>query len=232
MLDIGLTMTRPSHALLHLLHLVSPALPIGAYAYSQGLEYAVSAGWVKDEKGAAKWIIGVLENSIARLDVPVLIRLFRAWQSDDQKSVRYWTAFLHANRESDELQREDLHLGRALALVLVNIQQERARPWVDADVTSFATLFACAAATKGVTESDAVLGYLWSWLENQIMAAIKLIPLGQSAGQRILLEAMNAIVYAQERGSALADAEIGALAPGLAISSALHETQYSRLFRS
>ena len=224
-------MTEP-FALLRLLHITSPALPIGAYAYSQGLEHAVSAGWVRDEKAACAWIVGLLETSMVRLDVPVLIRLYRAWKADNEDEVRHWTYFLYANREAAELQQQDQHLGRALASLLVSQQYERARSWLNADITSFATLFACVAATQGVTERDTVLGYLWAWTENQVAAAIKLLPLGQTAGQRILHKAMDVIVLTHERGVLIEDEDIGTLAPALAIGSALHETQYSRLFRS
>lgn len=221
-----------SFPLLHLLHITSPALPVGAYAYSQGLEHAINAAWVKDERTASDWILGLLEFAMARLDVPVLIRLHRAWMADDHEGVRYWTHFLQASRESSELQQQDRHLGRALASLLVNLEQERARPWLDAEITSFATLFACVAATQNVTEQDTVLAYLWAWTENQVAAAIKLMPLGQSGGQRILQNAMVVIVAAQAFGSAIRDEDIGILVPGVAIGSALHEIQYSRLFRS
>jgi urease accessory protein len=222
---------REQLALLRLCHLVSPALPIGAYAYSQGLEYAVEAGWVSDEDTTLQWLQGLSRHSLGTLDLPVLLRLHRSWRAADFAAVRYWTAHLIAARETAELRAEERHLGRALARVLVEMEIGEAQAWLDAEAT-FATLFALAAVHWHIGESESLSGYLWAWSENQVLAAIKLVPLGQSAGQRLLhrlTSAMPAIVAAALQ---VADASIGVgvIAPTLA--SALHESQYTRLFRS
>jgi UreF len=109
----------PKKALLHLLHLASPALPVGAYAYSHGLEHAVEAGWVRDRDSASRWVLGILDYSLACTDVPILGRLYRAWLGRDEAAVDHWNAFLCASRESAEIAAEDRHLGRALASLLV-----------------------------------------------------------------------------------------------------------------
>lgn len=207
-------------------------LPVGAYAYSQGLEYAVDAGWITDEVSAALWITGVLEHNLASLDVPVLARFYAAWQSDDQVALLYWSRFLQASREAQELVQEDRHLGQALARVLHELGESRAEPWRDTSIASFTAMFALAAVQWEIPLADAARGYLWAWSENQVTAAMKLVPLGQSAGQRLLSEVMPAIETAADRGVSFDDHEIGAVAPGLGIASASHETQYSRLFRS
>jgi urease accessory protein len=217
---------------LRLWQLISPALPVGAYAYSAGQEYAVTAGWVHDEDSAAEWIIGLLMHSLAGLDVPVLVRLYDAWQADDEESVNRWTRLLLAARESAELQAEDRHLGGALARLLFDLGLKEAESWRDSKQVSFATLFALATARWAIPSEEAAQGYLWAWCENQVAAAIKLVPLGQTAGQRILSRAAARIPLAVESGRAVNDEDIGMLAPGLGIASALHETQYSRLFRS
>ncbi|NOY45877.1 MAG: urease accessory protein UreF [Deltaproteobacteria bacterium] len=218
--------------LLRLLQLTSPALPVGAYAYSQGLEWAVSAGWVKTESDASDWILGLLTRSLSRVDVPVLARMYGAWTEPDPSSVSYWSRVLHANRETHELQAEEQALGGALARLLTLLGIGEAESWIADPHVTFATLFSLAAVRWEIPMADAVAGYLWGWTSNQVGAAVKLVPLGQTAGQRILCCAVEAIPEAARVGLALGDDEIGALLPGVAMASALHETQYSRLFRS
>lgn len=224
--------TMDDLALLRLLQLVSPALPVGAYAYSQGLESAVERGWIKDEEDAERWIKGLLRHPLGCLDVPVLARLYRAWQAGDGNGVAAWNARLYASREAAELQREDYHLGTALARLLADLGVEEARPWRTAPRVCFATLFTLAAVRWEIPLEGAAQGYLWAWAENQVMAATRLMPLGQTAGQRILSRLLPELVAAVRQGLVLEDEDIGCAAPGLAIAGAWHETQYSRLFRS
>ena len=219
-------------ALLRLLQLASPALPVGAYAYSQGLEYAVETGWVNDENSACDWMLGILQYGLARLDVPVFSRLYKAWENADESGVQQWNDYLFAARESAELQQEEQHLGRALARVLSSQGIGEAKSWQSIDRACFATMFSLAAVRWKIALLDAATGYLWAWTENQTMAATKLVPLGQTAAQQILSQAQPMIVTAVETGLSLDDEDISGALPGLAIASALHETQYSRLFRS
>lgn len=219
-------------ALLRLMQLVSPALPVGAYAYSQGLEWAAHQGWVHDEKSAAQWLQDLLRQVVCRVDVPVLIRLHHAWRCRDTAALEYWSAFLRAGRESAELQNEDRQLGMALARLLKELDVPGADSWLTHRAASFATLFALAAVHWNITLAQTCIGYLWTWAENQTSAALKLIPLGQSAGQRLLSRAAEIIPAAVQEGLHITDDAIGAFAPGLALASARHETQYTRLFRS
>lgn len=225
--------TRIDPAVLpRLLQLCSPALPVGAYAYSQGLESAVEHGWVHDQATAGAWILGLLNHTVRRLDLPVFARLYGAWDVEDADAVRRWNARLYASREAVELQREDQHLGAALARLLADLGVAEAAPWRNAPRVCFATLFSLAAVQWAIPLPEAATGYAWAWAENQVAAATRLIPLGQTAGQRLLIAAAPVITIAVTEGSQLADDEIGAAAPGLALAGALHETQYSRLFRS
>jgi urease accessory protein len=222
---------RDPRTLLRLCHLVSPALPVGAYAYSQGLEYAVQAGWVHDEASTLEWLQGLSSSSLGTLDLPILLRLHRAWSASDRSAVRHWNAQLMAARESAELRAEERHLGRALARVLIELEIGEAAEWIEA-APAFATLFALAAVRWHIEAGDALAGYLWAWSENQVLAAVKLVPLGQSAGQRLLHRLTDATPVILERARTLGDDAIGVSTVSQVIASALHESQYTRLFRS
>jgi urease accessory protein len=215
---------------LRLWQLISPTLPIGNFAYSQGLEYAVEAGWVSDEAQTAEWIKGQLRKTLSVLDVPVMQRLYSAWQVADDNNVIYWNEWLLAARGSKELRDEDIQLGQSLLRVLKGL--DITLP-IESDIEwSYAAMFSYAAVTWDIPFKDSATGLLWSWSENQVAAAIKLVPLGQTAGQRVLSAALKEIPAAIERTKNFTDDDIGVLAQGLGIASALHETQYSRLFRS
>lgn len=219
--------------LLRLMHLVSPALPIGAFAYSQGLEGAVERGWIKDEHELLAWLCGLLRHPLRHQDAPALLRLHAAWDADDLDAVARWNAWLYACRETRELRAEDQHLGHALARLLAGLGVAGAEPWCAGGTRAcFATLFALAAVRWQVAPQAAAQGYLWAWAENQVTAATRLLPLGQSATQRILAALLPEIAACAAAAGALPDDELGASAPGLALASAGHETQYSRLFRS
>ena len=222
---------REQLALLRLCHLVSPALPIGAYAYSQGLEYAVHAGWVSDEVTALQWLQGLSRHALGTLDLPILLRLHRGWAAADISAVRSWSAHLIAARETAELRAEERHLGRALARALVEMGVIEAGAWLDADA-AFAALFGLAAVRWHIRETECLSGYLWAWSENQVLAAIKLVPLGQSAGLRLLHRLTNSIPAIVTAAQRVGDAEIGVGVVAPTLASALHESQYSRLFRS
>lgn len=219
-------------SLLRLMQLVSPALPVGAYAYSQGMETAVDQGWVADERSAHEWLSGLLVHALAGTDLAVVARLHAAWRTGDSGRVDHWSRYLAACREAAEYRAEDRHLGQALARLLCTLGLNEAQPWRDCGHATFATLFTLAAARWEIPALAAVQGYAWTWLENQAMAAMKLVPLGQSAGQRILHGVAAEIPAAVAVGFAIADEDIGASAPRWAIAGAWHETQYSRLFQS
>jgi urease accessory protein len=221
--------------LLRLLHLASPALPIGAFHFSQGLEYAVEAGWVSDERSAADWIGGLAAGSLATLDLPVLWRLQAAWTGGDDAAVRRWNDFLIACRETSELRFEDRHLGAALLRVLAEFDVRTdlfpARDSTGCGV-AYATAFGLACARWNVAPRSTLETYAWAWTENQVLAAVKLVPLGQSAGQRIL-HALSARLGAfAARAIDFAESDIGISTSASAVASGRHETQYTRLFRS
>ena len=207
-------------SLAKLLQLASPVLPVGAYSYSGGLEAAVEAGSVKDAESAARWIGDVIEFSIARLDAPVLLRML-----DDPQG---WNERYLASRETAELRAETVQMGYSLNRLLPELGVAP----LEIDEPSFPAAFAQAARAWKIPAREALVAYLWAWAENQVMAAVKAVPLGQTDGQKMLL-ALGARMEAMvETAQGLADDEIGSFAPGLAMLSSRHETQYSRLFRS
>ncbi len=218
--------------LLRLLQLASPALPTGAFAYSQGLEQAIALAWVTDEASAQAWILGLLSSSFGRLDLPVLARLYAAFARDDLAGVRAWTDLLLAGRASAELQAEDRQMGGALARVLAGLSVDGARDWMTGEPATAATLFALAAVRWEIPLRPAALGFAFSWIEAQVGAATRLCPLGQQAAQRIVSHALPVIDEVVVHALALRDQEIGAASVAQAMASALHETLYSRLCRS
>jgi len=218
--------------LLHLLQLVSPALPVGAYAYSQGLEYAVELGHIQDRAQAQQWIGGIMGHSMAGLDLPLLNRLYRAWLDDDLTAVVHWNQFAQAARESAEFELEDVQMGRALMRLLSDLELPAALAWPVKTPVSFVTAFALAGVHWQIELATVRRGFCWSWLENQVAAATKLVPLGQTDGQRLLLALMGRVEQCCEMSDSVADHALASGLPGLAIISAQHECQYSRLFRS
>ena len=217
-------------ALLRLLQLASPALPVGAFAYSQGLESAATAGLVTDEATASEWILGLLQGPFAGIDLAIFARLHAAFASGDATAAGRWNAFLMASRASAELQAEERHLGTALARVLVTLGL---LGHVD-DVASptFAQMFALATARWSIGVRASAQALAFTWAEAQTSAAVRLVPLGQSAGVRILAAVGGVIPAAVEHALSLGDAALGGAAPMQALLCTAHESQYSRLFRS
>lgn len=217
--------------LLKLMYLVSPALPVGAYAYSQGQEYAVDSNWLKGEGALEDWIHGIMEHGVGLLDAPCLIRLYDAWQIENFENVNYWNDYLLASRETSELLLEDEQLGMALARLLVSLELT-SHQGVLTQAASFTTLFAYVGAAWKIPKTELMYGFIWAWLENQIAAATKSVPLGQTHAQQLATRLIEYIPDIVEKAHRLIDEDIGSSLPGLAISSAKHERQYSRLFRS
>ncbi len=260
------TAAERQRRLLRLFQLLSPSLPVGAFAYSQGLEWAVETGWINSEQRLEDWLSDQLSQALAYIDLPILLRMTDAVAANDAQVLSHWIGELLALRETSELRAEEAGRGRALAellgsLGLLNDRLARqtgraplvASNWAPAlplagseagqdskQVAAWHALlgrgqlagFAFAVAVWKIEPADALHGYGWSWAENLTLAGVKLVPLGQTAGQRILLRLADLIPAAVERAQSLEDADIGASTPALAIASSRHETQYTRLYRS
>ena len=228
-------MTRAPLALVRLLQLASPALPIGAYSYSQGLEWMAQSGVVRDAAAMQGWIDDLLHHVMATGEAPVLWRLLIAIDTGDHRAFVEWNAWFRSSREGAELRAETLQTGGSLVKLLVDLDvlDDGAREVIAAAApVTLPAAFALAVRAWAIPLDDAVTAYLWSWLENQVLAMLKAMAVGQVAGQRMLLALGTAIPAIVVRSRAVVADDITSFAPGLAIASARHETQYSRLFRS
>ena len=219
-----------SAALLHLLQLTSPSLPIGAYSYSQGLEAAMENGTVKDEHSARDWIVDHLHHAVARFEAPVLWRLLEAFSTADAQTAKYWTEVFLASRDTAEFRAETVQMGYSLAKLLSDLDIVDVLPR-QADIP-LPTALACAAVALRVPHEAALLGSLYSWAENQVLVCVKSVPLGQMSGQRLLLSLRVELESAACVARTLSDDQLCNWTPGLSMLSMRHEVQYSRLYRS
>jgi urease accessory protein len=219
------------------LHLASPALPIGSFSYSQGLESAIDLGLVQNEEDTTKWIADGLIQIIGRCDAPVVAFIYRAARAsqsaDSNSSIAYWNNWFLSSRESMELRRETeqmgwslLHLANTVNWITPTIASHRPDP------IAFPTAFALSAAALNLSEEITLTAFCFSWLETLVIAAMKLVPLGQASGQRILTRCRGDVAGVVSSAAATTGEEISSWAPMLGILSARHESQYSRLFRS
>ena len=217
-----------------LLQLASPMLPVGAYSYSGGLEAAIEAGAVTDADSARRWIQDVLDLYLARFELPIVARLHGAWRGDGIDAAG-WNARYRAGRDTLEGRAETLQMGSSLVLLLRDLGEfppdRLARLQAMAPVT-YPLAYGFATACWDIPAPAALHGYAWSWLENQVGVAMKAIPIGQVAGQRILTAVGADIPAIVARTADYPDDAIGNFAPGLTLAACRHETQYSRLFRS
>jgi urease accessory protein len=216
--------------LLHLLQFASPALPIGCYSYSQGLETAIDAGLVHDADSARAWIGRCLDEVMACWDGPLLWRLLKAFAARDAAAAAEWGAVFLASRDTAELRAETVQMGYSLARLISDLGVADVAPL--GEETSLPAAFACAAVALGIPHEEALLAMLFSWAENQVLVCVKSVPLGQVAGQRLLLSLRPELERAAERARALPDEGLSNWSPGLSMLSMRHEVQHGRLYRS
>ena len=221
-------------ALMMLMQLASPALPVGGFSYSEGLEAAVEHGLVHDEASAQTWLIDQLLLVQARSDLAVLAQAMAAWAQPDVPRLQQLNDWLLQTRETHEMRLQTEQMGRSLVDWLRNqAQADAARLSICAALPpTWPLAFALALHTHQAPVRDGLLASAFGWAENMVQAALKSVPLGQRSGQRILAALSAAIPEAVSHAMGLSDDSRQAFAPRLAILSARHETQYSRLFRS
>lgn len=222
-------------SLVRLLRLASPALPVGAFGYSQGLETAIGRGWVHDESSIGDWISDVLTFNLARFEAPLLHRLMRAWSANDLDEVRRLNDWFLAARETAEFRAETVQMGYALRQLFEATAEFDAEEVVALRVMepmAFPTAFAFAAARWQIDPSDALSAYLFTWTENQVNAAMKVMRLGHVGAQRILARISAALPDLVARALRREFEDYSNFTPALAIASCVHEVQDSRVFRS
>ncbi len=222
-------------ALLHLLQLSSPSLPVGAYSYSQGLEAALESGLVHDQTSARLWISHALLQVVARFEAPLLWRLMQAFAQGDQAALEHWNECFIAARDTAELRAETIQMGYSLAKLAQSMQLGSGREMqmlAELAEVPFPTALAASAVALDVPPNEALLGFLFSWAENQVLVCVKSVPLGQVAGQTLLLSLRPELEQAALTTKSLQDEELSNWSPGLSLLSMRHEVQYSRLYRS
>ena len=237
-----------STMLFQLLRFSSPSLPIGGFAWSQGLESAIELGWLKNTDDLHDWLLAVLEHNFAQQELPLLLRMLNSEGEgpDDKKAeekiqgianLEYWNKRSLAMRESAELRMEDVHTGRAMLQLArsMNVNASNAngaKDWIDEHEIGYLAAFAIMCHHYKIAFAPAATGFIWTWLDNQIAAAIKLFPLGQTAGQLLIEGLAPAISGLIEAAQKIDDANLGICLPGQVMASMLHKSQYSRMFRS
>lgn len=224
----------PAPSLLQLIWLASPALPVGGFSYSEGLEAGVEYAGVATETIASDWLADQLHLTLARGDLAAIAQAIPAWRTGDLHRVEQLNDWVLQTRETSELRAQAEQMGRSLLDWLRNHDGANAAH-IEACARmqpTYPVAFALAASQTEAGVRDCLLAYAFGWAENMMQAAIKSVPLGQSAGQRMLARLAHAIPAAVESAMQLPDGERQAFSPILAILSSQHETQYSRLFRS
>jgi urease accessory protein len=224
-----------THQLSALLQLASPALPIGAFSYSSGLESAIELEWIVDAASAQRWIASQLQETVLRWEIPLWGALFEAWQNDGS-NVPTLNAQAIAARETSELRAEHVQMGYALRRWIVDVLAETSRERRDRlnalESVSILTAHALATTVMGLSKQDGAVAYAFGFAENQVMAATKAVPLGQTVAQR-MLRALTQDLSTSVQNALVAQSDTWSnAAPLAAIASMKHETQYTRLFRS
>jgi len=230
--------TVSADSLLQLMWLASPALPVGGFSYSEVLEAAVDTERVSSESQASRWLLDQLQLGLARSDLPVVAQAHGAWLRGDAEAIRELNAWTLSTRESHEIRQQTEQMGRSLVEWMKNRPADTTQAEALAllaglrPAPTWPVAFALAAAQCAATVRESLLAFAFGWAENMVQAALKSVPLGQSAGQRILSTLAAAIPKCVDAALQLGPTERQVCTPMLAILSAQHETQYSRLFRS
>jgi urease accessory protein len=220
---------------MRLLQIASQAIPIGGYSHSHGLEAAVDTGLVHDEASVQQWITDTLLFSIGSFEATCLDRMSDAWIARDYDVLCRLNEEFLATRESAELRSATVQMGfsmRSLLSVLPDMPDALNSALQTMQEPSLPCVWSGAATAWQISPGHSMAAYLWSWAENQVLVAMKSVPIGQSSGQRVLLTMGSQIAQFMERRQSRADTQLSNFVPGLAILSSQHETQYSRLFRS
>ncbi|KXW56931.1 urease accessory protein UreF [Ferrovum sp. PN-J185] len=220
--------------LFKLLHIVSPTLPVGAFSYSQTLEWWVEQGVVKDESSFIKWLSDFLLLGQFRSDLVFFNQAFTSIKTNDFNHFLEINSLYLSSRETSELRLESIQMGYSLLKLIPEITSLDLKLFpFDNKELGYPLVWVLLSYYCGLNNVTAQKGFLWSWLENIVMVGVKVIPLGQTAGQRILVKMIEILDLNLEKMISINNEDIPITTlPGLAIASSCHETQYTRLFRS
>jgi urease accessory protein len=218
--------------LMRLLQLASSTLPVGAYSYSEGLEYLVDRGKIDSSTHLHHWLTQELSYGAIRVEAAVLVRAYEAISKQDIHALRYWNDWLSAARETEELRHQSWQMGQSLMRLLMSLQPDLDLSFADRQNCNFVIAFAIAAANWQIDCHSTAISYLYSWVSNLVGAGVKLIPLGQTIGQQMLGDLQRPISDTAQTVMRLEDDALEACTWGLSLASMAHETQYTRLFRS
>lgn len=221
-------------SLLRILQVSSANLPVGGFTYSQGLEWAVEAKWITTPNENENWLTMQMQTTLRYCDIPLLTRLYHALLANDLVQIQYWSDFLLSCRETAELRAEEQQRGAAFirflqGLPAFRLPEEALLPSIKQSQLAGLAYYC---VQEKISLSILHTSWCYSWLESNIMAAIKLVPLGQQAGQQQLYKLSQQLPSIIEQANQINDADLGSGSPLVAIASSCHETQYTRLFRS
>lgn len=220
-------------SLLLLLQLVSPALPVGAYSYSEGLENLVEQGTISSQETLRNWIVQELFYGAIRIEATAMLRAYQSIVEDDSEALNTWNDWLSAIRETSELRQQSQQMGQSLLRLLLELEpQIKSITSVINSPCNYAVAFAIAAACWKIELQATIIGYLQSWIANLVSAGVRLIPLGQTSGQQLLISLYPLIIQVSQEIINLKDEDLRSCSWGLSLASMAHETQYTRLFRS
>lgn len=222
----------PARRQLRLMQLSSSSLPVGSFTWSQGLEWAVEAGWVTSAEAFKRWQTQQMEQSFFCVDLPLFMRLYRACEGEDLAGAARWTSYLLACRETRELREEERNRGAAFTRLLKSWEPDCPAAWLPLFAQSQLAGMAWLGVRWEISPRELALSLGYSWIESAVMAGVKLVPFGQQAAQLLIIELSDRFAAGFEQALAHDDDALGAATPLSAIASARHETQYSRLFRS
>ncbi|MFK0734904.1 MAG: urease accessory protein UreF [Gloeotrichia echinulata GP01] len=227
------TITLTHSHFLSILQLASPALPVGAYSYSEGLETLVENGAIANQENLKQWLQAQLRYGAIRVEAAVMVRAYQSVNTGDLQALTRWNLWLSAARETAELRAASWQMGRSLIQLFGKLLPQ-ILPIVNSvgNPCNYAIAFAIACAHWQINIQAAILGYLHSWASNLITTGVKLIPLGQTAGQELLLNLQPLLNTAAMEILALEDDDLACCSWGLSLASMQHQTQYTRLFRS
>jgi urease accessory protein len=218
--------------------LASPALPIGSFSYSEGIEASVDSACIATFREANEWLVDQLHLTLARADLAVVAKAIAAWRRDDLDRINELNYWVLQTRETSELRLQTEQMGRSMLDWLRKQPSFHVNCHVDKNEQDFLKsptyplVFALAASSTQASVRDCMMSFAFGWAENMTQAAVRAVPLGQTDGQRILANLAEHIPAAVDAAMRLQDSERQAFSPMLAILSSQHETQYSRLFRS